>query len=147
MTPPAPPPLRIARRYSYVLPFRSLLIGEPPRPYTPVWLEYAGQRIFTNGLIDSGADGALFNAAYASYLGIDVEAGAHARAHGVGSGAIDVWRHELFLIVLGKRFAASVDFAHDWGPEFGLLGMRDLFHHFAIAFEERDQQVLLQPLA
>jgi len=68
VTPPAPPALRITRRFSYVLPFRSLLIGEPPRPYTPVWLEY------------------------------------------------------------------------------GLLGMRDLFHHFAIVFEEPNQQVLLQPL-
>jgi hypothetical protein len=65
----------IAVEYAFAEPYRAIVFGEPARPFLDVCLEHRGERIFTIGLVDSGAETALFNAQYAQFLGLDLESG------------------------------------------------------------------------
>jgi hypothetical protein len=134
----------ITVRYALWRAFSTPVRFEPPRPYVEVSLHTVRDSIYTQGLVDSGADAALFNAQIAEFLGLDVRSGQHKRTRGVG-GTIDCWSHQIELEILGVRFAALVDFAPDWDLEFGLLGMRDLFAAFQVGIDQPGQRVLLNP--
>src|SRR4051794_33877483 len=122
---------------------------EVPRPCVGVLiyaLGSASEPLYTQGLVDSGADGALFHAPIAEWLGLDVRAGHHHFTTGVGGGRLECWRHEVELSVFDKRFHAAVDFAYGWRAEYGLLGLRDLFAQFHVGIDVPGQRVLMSPI-
>ena len=97
------------------------------------------------GLIDSGADNALFSAALATQLGLPLDPSKYTQGQGAGS---DFRKQPLqvILAVCGKRFTAEVDFSPEWNRPFGLLGREAFFTEFAIGFDERNQQMLYRAL-
>jgi hypothetical protein len=135
----------ITVRYGLWYAFTEAVRFEGPRPYLPVTLHGPNYEIYVTGLVDSGADSALFNAGYALLLGLDLKAGRHGWTRDVG-GRVECWTHSVEMTIFGKRFAAEVDFSEDWGPEFGLLGMHDLFRAFLVAIDQPGQRVLLEPV-
>ena len=103
-----------------------------PLGITPVFL----------ALVDSGADVSVFHTQVADGLGIDLTAGEHATASGVG-GLVDVSRCPVTIEVEGHRFAASVLFTDGVDPTQPLLGRADLFAEFRIGFDQRNEKLLI----
>ncbi len=132
----------IAVRYRYNELYRQLLPTEPFRPYIPVRLEHRGHMFDTLGLIDSGADTALFNSDILQVLGLNLADGRLAPTQGVG-GTIDVFRFDIYLAAQGRRFPASVGFSPSWPRQFGLLGRDDFFSAFQVGFDQSNRRVLL----
>lgn len=129
--------------YAHAEPYRQLN-GGPARPYLVVRLQFGERTIDTIGLIDSGADGSLFNAQFAQYLGFTLDPDASATSQGLG-GTVPTWQFDIELTVLGKRFPASVAFSESWTPAFGLLGRGDFSRAFRVGIDERHRRSLLAP--
>ncbi|MFI5387164.1 MAG: hypothetical protein ACHQ50_13720 [Fimbriimonadales bacterium] len=132
-------------RYGGLSPYLTLDPAEPPRPLIAVKLQRGGVSLTTYGLIDSGADSALFNSQFAQSLGFTLTPGAGRKTEGIG-GEITEWYFDVYLRVGGKRFLASVGFSPDWPATFGLLGRDDFFEAFAVGFDQRGQRVLYHAL-
>jgi hypothetical protein len=113
------------------------------RPCVPVRLQIGGKYIDTFGIVDSGADGSLFNMQFAIALGLNPAPTPDRVGSGVGGG-LDVWDFDIFMSAYGKRFAARVGFSPAWSPTVGLLGRADFFSAFHVGFDEPTHQVLLQ---
>lgn len=71
-------------RYTWAEPYLRLSSGEPFRPYVPIRLQNGLRHFDTLGLIDSGADNAMFNRQLAQALNLDLALGEQGTARGVG---------------------------------------------------------------
>ena len=128
-------------RYRWVEPYTTQF-GDT-RPYIPVRLQHGGRAFDTMGLIDSGADGSLFNLQWAQVLGFTLDPSRVQQTGGVG-GTADLWTFDMHITVAGKRFAARVGFSNGCPKEFGLLGRSDFFRAFAVGIDEPGNRVLLR---
>jgi hypothetical protein len=112
------------------------------RPFIPVRLQHGGRHLDTFGLIDSGADTALFNLQFAQALGFTVDPTKVKTTRGVG-GTVDVWNFDLHILAFGKRLPARIGFSANWTSAFGLLGREDFFVAFQVGFDQPNRNVLL----
>lgn len=125
-----------AERYS------AIPAGTALRPYIAVRMHSNGRFYDTFGLVDSGADFALFNAQWAGVLGLVLTPGAEEPIGGVGAGGAVAWYFNIHLTVKSKRFAARVAFCPTSPPLFGLLGRSGFFDAFNLGFDNPGTQLL-----
>lgn len=109
------------------------------RPIVPVAL-YRGSSgpIDTTALVDSGADYAIFDAAFARLLGIeDLTQGIEQPLTGIAGQRVVGYRHTVGLKVgLSRPFRSSIVFVEDLKLH-NLLGRRYVFDRMLVGFDER----------
>lgn len=91
----------------------------------------------TLALLDSGADRTLLPAAWASALGIDLEAQCLAKLGDTAGGVATHYRYPrgVEAIFLGKRIRLLASFSH--GLTVVMLGREDFFNLYRVAFDQR----------
>lgn len=121
---------------------------EPRVPWVPMRLfKEKKSSVRVPVLIDSGADIAFFNAAFAKAVGIDdFKTGKKLSAHGLGD--VDYWLHsDLGLALVGaKNVHAAVSIDVGFIPDFrlhGLVGRKDFFQAFDVGISETERTVTL----
>jgi hypothetical protein len=87
----------------------------------------------------------MFHADFAHLLGLDLETGQVAAVGGVG-GSTTARLFTLDVLAGGQRYQDLVAFGDQLPRTFGLLGRRRVFQAFAVGFDERGAQLLLDPL-
>ena len=122
--------------YSMVPPHTSL------RPYIAVRLHSNGKFYDTFGLVDSGADSALFNDQWAGVLGLVLTPGAEVPIGGIGAAGAVAWFFNIHLTVKSRRFAAQVGFSPNTPKQFGLLGRAGFFDAFNLGFDNPGVRLL-----
>ncbi len=102
------------------------------------WVEFSG-------FIDTGASYCLFHADVAEVLGITLENGQKEEMV-LGDGDIlPVYIHTLSVSLAGKEFNARIGFSKQLNINMYIIGRKDIFEHFIIAFNERDKWIEFQP--
>jgi len=90
------------------------------------------------GLIDTGADCSIIEAAYAHILlDVDYKTGIHVRARGVSGKSLDVYYHEVDMEIVGmKDSKCKLLLGFMESANVGLLlGRLDFFDNFRITFD------------
>jgi len=133
-----------------VVAYRDLGLGEL-RPFLVLTVIGPGgnRRGSIAGLIDSGADGTVLPAGYASlmgYLAPDLVAEQGAQV----GGSVTMWRAErssrAFIPEIPQLvFDIDPSFVH--GCQIALWGRKDLLHHFDVHIMERRKQFAVTPSA
>jgi len=137
--------LTVTVRYARQERYRASPINGVMAPLVPVRLQSGGRSADTLGLVDSGADLSMFNAAFAVPLGIDLSLYPDDSSSGLG-GSVPVKLVPIRMVVFGKSIDATVQFGMAIPQSFGLLGRADFFGAFSVGFNQRNLQVLLHPL-
>jgi hypothetical protein len=103
--------------------------------------------ITVNSLLDSGADYCIFNAKYASLIGVDLNACTKAGTRGVGGNTvIPTYRTELEIQVKNlEKIRVPVDFI-DSDSVSGLLGQTGFFDLHKIKFERKLNTFEISPV-
>lgn len=97
------------------------------------------------GYLDSGARYSVFHIDVAEILGIDIYKGREI-ALTVGDGAkIESFIHKLPVIFAKKKLIAEISFSPSLGIGSNILGMKSLFDNFRICFNNKKQQVEVEP--
>jgi hypothetical protein len=108
----------------------------------------------TRAIVDSGADYTLFSAEWAKLLGIDLDLDCITVQPTVALGAPHAGAHELvhyayadglWVEILDDRLLLpTVVFCKSLAQT--LLGRRDFFHHYLVAFDQRNLRFFLERL-
>ena len=119
-----------------------------PRPYIPIYLIGKSKRTVSPyyALLDSGADTVIFPPDLAKEVGItDIKSGKYKPSIGIGSQKLDVYYHNLKLLVLGegRELPTEVGFAHNL--PLPILGRSFFIHYKSVVFNETKEQVELKP--
>ena len=137
--------MTVTVRYRRIEGYQRSPINQVMAPLVAVRIAFSGRAVDTLGLVDSGADVATFNDAWAQPLGIDLTKYPTGSSTGIGGGGTS--RHvPVMLTACGKRFSATVSFSPLAPTPFGLLGRADFFEAFNVGFDQRNYQLLVQPL-
>jgi len=92
-------------------------------------------------LVDSGADVSAFHVSVAQQLGVDLDSFRTTTVGGVG-GSLTAYACEVDLEIEDQRFSAEVRFVP---MPIALLGRHDVFARFLFAFDQRAQELLVEP--
>ena len=138
--------MTVTVRYGRSEYYRPLSPGAIAKPYIPVRLQFGGRHVDTIGLIDSGADGSIFNADFALALGFVLDPSRTVELGGLG-GTIRGWKLNVYISTFGKRFPANVAFAAQWPAAHGLLGREDFFAAYRVGFDQSTNEFHLQPVS
>lgn len=115
------------------------------RPVLPVRL-HRGRRSLEAflAIVDSDADVSAFPIDFAARLGIDVGDPSQCRPTKIRgtSGTADAYSCPVEIEVEGRRIPAHVSFAPVPAP---LLGRLDVFWHFRFCFDDRAEELLVEP--
>jgi hypothetical protein len=117
------------------------------RPMLNVKLSQGNESANILALVDSGADCSLFHSSVAEILGINVQDGRHQQFFGISATPLDVYFHTINLQISGDTHVVpmEVGFA-DLNAVGGLLGQRDFFQNFKIAFERHKDRFEISPV-
>jgi hypothetical protein len=115
-------------------------------PIIPVTLSRGDFCIVTEALIDSGAASCIFDAQFASALGItELDDGDPIEFEGVSGHRLIGYRHAITLEVGGNRFAnVTIAFSEDMPDNaVNILGQQGFFDLFPIKFIYRKKEIEL----
>ena len=123
-------------------PYQKLLIKdscakihEVYRPLIPVHIIVGKNSLLSYGLIDSGADISLFDAAFCEKLGLILHKGKKQTLQGIGHGRITFFIHEIQIKIGTYQVRTHVGFSKEISHiPFGLLGQKGFFEKFRVAF-------------
>lgn len=131
--------------------YRGTKIGDSIvlRPVIPITLDYKGNILQTEGIIDSGSDITMVTRTLAEGLGIDIK-GSQNEVGGITGkiktifDVINMRINESFNLPATKIFIPS---ENDEDIDQVILGRNPLFEKFDIIFEERFKRVTLRKIS
>lgn len=110
-------------------------------PIIPIKLEGKVGWITFDAYVDSGATYSIFKPEMAEILGLELEKGEKVYVT-VGDGSlITVYLHKVRIDLAGKKIEATIGFSKQLGIGFNIIGRKDIFEKFIIAFDEKGKQV------
>ena len=147
---PAPPPStkRAEKLKAKTFSYRATEPGRPLKPGIPIVVHGLSGRVPMYGLIDSGADVALFPRGIAASLGIDINKCRRETCDTAGGPAYQyVWDKgvEIEVQQVKVRFKTKASFSDGLPSRVVLLGREDFFSEFRVAIDERAKAFTLDP--
>lgn len=115
-------------------------------PIIPVTLRRGESSVRAEALVDSGAASCIFNAQFATALGIvDIEAGAQVQFQGISGGPLNGFVHTVTLEIGGNRFHdVDIAFSREMPDNaVNILGQEGFFELFPVKFTLRKQEIEL----
>lgn len=118
------------------------------RPIIPIGFSYnGGEEIFTEALIDSGADMNLLGKQFAELLGIPVRLGKYNTVIGISGKQQPCYEHVITLRVGGWTYQTKATFLADDELPTPLLGQRGFFDLFKVSFDYLKKEVEIKQKA
>jgi hypothetical protein len=117
------------------------------RPVIPIQLRNGDAVVQVLALVDSGADGSLFNTQLADEIGIDWRKGEYRQFTGIEGSPVDVYMSDVEIHVGGgaSRIQASVGFTTSRGVG-AVLGQADFFSQHKIIFDQSKERLEIIPI-
>ncbi len=116
------------------------------RPIIPIELEFKGERIFYEVLVDSGADNCIFDTQIGDLIGIDLESGLKSEVGGINGKPEPYFIHPVTIHVGGWKYDIYCGFKKDF-PKFGygVVGQKGFFEYFAVKFDYQKEEIEIVP--
>jgi hypothetical protein len=115
------------------------------RPVIPVVLEYKGNSIGYEVLVDSGADMSIFPSYVGEYIGIDIESGEKRQMSGVTGQSEPFYVHKLTIKVGGWPYEIEAGFAKTFARNsYGIVGQEGFFDIFVVKFDLLKEEIELK---
>jgi hypothetical protein len=116
------------------------------RPVVPVEVIYKERPVPYEVLVDSGADGNIFDASLAPILDIDLTSGEKSKVSGITGVEEPMYVHTVDLVVGGHLFkGAKVGFLKQIGEYgYGVVGQKGFFDLFKVTFDLKKEEIELK---
>lgn len=122
-------------------PFLDLDPSKPPYPILPVRLiSLRGQAVEIYALLDSGADGCLFHAKWASQLGLELKRGRESFVTGIDPDKdLPCYIHRVYLTIGSNTVRCDVAFCEYIGDDINdnLIGRDTVFNAMRFGLRQR----------
>lgn len=106
------------------------------RPIIPIEIIYKNQRIRYEVLVDSGADGNIFDAEIGKILNIDIERGEKKTVGGITGVTEEYYIHPVIINVGGWEYKTQAGFLPNIAHlGYGVVGQRGFFDIFIVKFD------------
>lgn len=112
-------------------------------PIIPILLRYKDKFIFTEALVDSGANTSVFHAEIAEQLDIEFKHGKKIYLGGIG-GRILAYLHQVKIRITNIDFTCKIAFTEEMPVSLNILGRDNFFEKFLISFDEIKKQLILR---
>jgi predicted aspartyl protease len=114
-------------------------------PIIELILEYKGQKIKTDAIVDSGASINIFKSDIAKAIGIDFKHGER-RVFQAASAKLIGYVHLITITIGSHKINCKVAFSDDLQTSFNLLGRETIFDKFLIIFDEKKKKIIFNPV-
>ena len=118
--------------------YKKIIIDENEilRPVIPVEIIYKGLQVRYEVLVDSGADGNIFDAEIGRILNIDIEKGERRRVAGITGIPEDYYVHPVTIKVGGWEYKTQAGFLPNIARlGYGVVGQKGFFDIFIVKFD------------
>lgn len=112
-------------------------------PIIPIFLRHKAKFIFTEALVDSGANTSVFHAEIAEQLGIKFKLGTKIYLGGIG-GRILAYLHQVKIRIINIDFICKIAFTEEMPVSLNILGRDNFFEKFLISFDEIQKELILR---
>lgn len=114
-------------------------------PIVELVLEYKGNKIKTDAIVDSGASISIFKSDIAKAIGISIKNG-EKRIFQAASAKLIGYIHNVIISINDHKINSKVAFSDDLQTSFNLLGRETVFERFIITFNEKNKKILFNPI-
>lgn len=115
------------------------------RPHVPITIIVKGKQKRFLPLPDTGADCSVFRKIDAIQLGLNWQKGAKHTFENSDGSSFTVRKFRVQIKIENKKFPATICFTEKNTSAMPLLGRQDVFKHFKITIDEKNQEVILKP--
>jgi len=106
------------------------------RPIIPIEIIYKNQRVKYEVLVDSGADGNIFDAEIGEILNIDIQKGEKRSVGGITGVREDYYVHPIIVDVGGWKYKTEAGFLINITRlGYGVVGQKGFFDIFVVKFD------------
>lgn len=121
-------------KYRYYKDAESEVTYRSKLPLLEVRLEYAGNHIDLDCLLDSGAGDSLFSQDIADVLGIDLSQAHTRQYYGIGDTSVKGYLHSVRLRIKGFTEWITIEAGFIENDQMPLLGQSGVFENYDITF-------------
>lgn len=117
---------------------------EIKRPIVKVVLQVGTKHLYSESLLDTGADITFFHSSFAKGLGLDLKSGVKDSLSGIGEGEKGYYLHEIDLIIGGMKKTIKAGFMENFPKNAGasgVLGQKGFFENFKVTFDYKNGSV------